>query len=262
MSSENSNNQSDAASQIRLSIVIPAFNEEKRLPYALDQILEYFRDRKIVYEVIVVDDGSADGTSRVVAEYSSKFPHIKGIILKENRGKKIAVVTGVEAAQGELILYQDADGAAPIEEVERLFREIEVGSQVAIGSRALFSTDTVIHTILTRKIMGRVFNTIVNIFVLPGIADTQCGFKMFRKEVAKYLFPKLRSHRFAFDVELLYLARKMGCIIAEVPINWNNIPGSKVNLVFDSADMFFDIIRIPFRRYGKIDSVSEICSPR
>lgn len=262
MSSDNSPSQTDAKSNLQLSIVIPAFNEEKRLPYALDQIIEYFRDKKLTYEVIVVDDGSNDQTSGVVVDYSSKYSQVKGITLQENVGKKIAVATGVEAAEGDLILYQDADGAAPIEEIERLFREMEVGAQVAIGSRALFSTDTVIHTIWTRKILGRTFNTIVNVFVLPGIADTQCGFKMFKKEIAKYLFPKLRSHRFAFDVELLYLARKMGCMIAEVPINWNNIPGSKVNLLLDSADMFFDIIRIPFRRYGKLLSVDEICTQR
>lgn len=245
-------------SELALSIVIPAYNEEKRISTTLDQVVGYFAKRNLAYEVIVVDDGSKDNTKGVVGEYTQRYSQIKLVVLEKNSGKGAAVSKGVMSAQGQLILYQDADGATPIEEIERLFREIEVGAHIAIGSRALFSEETAISTVWTRKIIGRIFNTIVNIFVLPAIADTQCGFKMFRRAVAHEIFPRLQSHRYAFDVEILYLARKMGCVVAEVPINWNNVPGSKVNILTDSTDMFFDIMSIPFRNYGKLPQMQDI----
>ena len=250
--------QEQASNELTLSIVVPAYNEDKRLPYALDCIVEYFGKKGLAYEVIVVDDGSKDNTKKVVGEYNQKYQHIKLHALEKNSGKGAAVAAGVMKASGKWILYQDADGATPIEEIERLFREMETGADVAIGSRALFSQDTEVTTVWYRKLMGRTFNAIVNIFVLPGINDTQCGFKMFTRKVAHHIFPRIKSHRYAFDVEMLYLARKIGCSIAEVPINWNNIPGSKVNLLLDSADMFMDILSIPFRDYGKLTPVSEL----
>ncbi|MCC6933936.1 MAG: glycosyltransferase family 2 protein [Deltaproteobacteria bacterium] len=253
-----SKNDSVQTGVLALSIVIPAYNEEQRIGLTLDQTIEYFAKKQISYEIIVVDDGSKDKTKIVVDTYCKKLPLVKLLALEKNSGKGAAVSAGVVAAQGNVIIYMDADGATPIEEIERLFREIEAGAHIAIGSRALFSSETAIKTIWTRKLIGRIFNLIVNIFVLPAVADTQCGFKMFRKIVAHEIFPRLKSSRFAFDVEILYLARKMGCIIAEVPINWNNVPGSKVNIISDSTDMLFDILTIPFRKYGKLPQISNL----
>jgi dolichyl-phosphate beta-glucosyltransferase len=150
-------------------------------------------------------------------------------------------------ALGALILYNDADGASPIEELARLEESMNRGADVAIGSRALHSDETAVRTIFIRKAMGRVFNGLVNLLLLPQIADTQCGFKLFRRSVARELFSRQRADGFSFDVEILFLARRLNFVVKEVPINWTNIPGSKVNLVKDSTLMFLDVVRFRLR---------------
>ena len=166
-----------------------------------------------------------------------------------NRGKGYAVRFGMFNARGRYLLFNDADGASPIPEVERLFAAIEDGADVAIGSRAMFSRETDVQTVWYRKFLGRVFNAYVNIIILPGIADTQCGFKMFSRKAAKFIFRRQKAERFSFDVELLYLARKAGYVIAEVPINWTNVAGSKVNLVKDSLAMGWDLTKFRLRDF-------------
>jgi dolichyl-phosphate beta-glucosyltransferase len=145
------------------------------------------------------------------------------------------------------VIYADADGATPFSEIERLITAIKEGADIAIGSRALKTKDTSINTVWYRKVMGRVFNGIVNLVVLPGVSDTQCGFKLFTREAAFKVVNLQKEERFSFDVELLYLARKFGYQIKEVAVNWHNVPGSKVRLVNDSAKMFVDIFRIKCR---------------
>ena len=231
-----------------LSIVIPAYNEELRLPKALLEILEYFKENKNTsYEVLIVDDGSSDATAKVAQQFCDMAPNFRLLTYEANRGKGYAVRFGVFNASGKLILFADADGATPIEELSRLEHAISQGAQVAIGSRALYSRDTNVDTVWYRKYIGRIFNGIVNVLLLPGIADTQCGFKLFRREVALPIFRRQKAERFSFDAEILFLARKAGCRIAEVPINWNNVPGSKVNLVQDSMAMFRDLVKFRLR---------------
>jgi len=228
---------------VDVSIVLPAYNEEVRLPKTLLSIINYFKKHPRTYEVIVVDDGSKDGTARVVEEMSGIFPEVSLIRLPQNRGKGFAVRTGMLAAVGRRVLYNDADGASPIEEIERLDKALNQGAQVAIGSRAMYSRETTIETNWHRKFMGRIFNGVVNILVLPGVADTQCGFKMFTKAAAQHIFSRQKAERFSFDVEILFLARKNDFKITEVPINWANVPGSKVNLFADSLQMFLDVVK-------------------
>jgi dolichyl-phosphate beta-glucosyltransferase len=164
--------------------------------------------------------------------------------LEENHGKGFAVKTGMLAASGDLRLFADADGATPIEEYERLQQAVCGGADIVIGSRALKSTDTAVQGRLHRKIMGTVFNGIVRSMVLDGIRDSQCGFKLFRGAVAEELFSRQRIDGFGFDLEILFLARCRGYSIAEIPVNWTDITGTKVRLFRDSVRMFLDVLRV------------------
>ena len=232
---------------ISLSIIVPAYNERWRLPPTIIDVIDYIESRKTSYEIIIVDDGSTDETSAIVKKLERVRPQeVRLIRLPKNRGKGHAVRTGAENASGELVMFIDADGATPIIEIDRLEAAIKDGADIAIGSRAKKSSETQIKTIWYRKLLGRVFNGCVNMFLLPGVEDTQCGFKMFRAEAAKKVFPLQTAERFSFDIELLYVARKLNLKITEVPINWQNVPGSKVNLILDSARMFRDIFRFRF----------------
>lgn len=235
--------QETTATRVDLSVVVPAFNEERRLPPTLIDMIDFFDQQKLSYEILVVDDGSSDGTADVVRKFERVREQIRLIQLPRNYGKGHAVRLGVLNSRGRRILFADADGATPIEEFTRVNDAMNAGCDVAIGSRALASADTKVSTSVHRKFLGRVFNRCVNSLLLPAIADTQCGFKMFERTAGLFLFRRQRSDRFSFDVELLYMAKKAGMSIKEVPINWTNIPGSKVNLVTDSMKMFRDIFQ-------------------
>lgn len=236
-------NTDETAKAVDISIIIPAYNEEWRLPPTLIDIIDYFDQRSSAYEVIVVDDGSRDRTSEIVEKFERIRPQVRKIRLPKNYGKGHAVKTGALNAAGKYILFADADGSTPIGEIDRLLRAIEAGADIAIGSRAAPSEETVVKTRFYRKIIGRVFNFLVNTFLLPEVADTQCGFKLFQREAAQFVFQRQTANGFSFDLELLLLARKAKLRVEEVPVNWTNIPGSKVNLVFDSVKMFLDIFR-------------------
>ncbi|MBL7661847.1 glycosyltransferase, partial [bacterium] len=158
------------------------------------------------------------------------------------RGKGNAVRTGAEHALGAVILFTDADGSTPFAEYARLAQALEQGADIAIGSRGLGSAETKVEALWYRKIIGRVFNFLVNTFLVPGITDTQCGFKCFKRNAAEFVFTRQTAERFSFDVELLFLARKGNFIVREIPVNWHNVEGSKVNLITDSARMFIDLL--------------------
>jgi dolichyl-phosphate beta-glucosyltransferase len=227
-----------------LSIVIPAFNEEARLGRTLEEYLAYCRRTKRQVEVIVVDDGSLDQTSMVVNAFAREHPEVRLIRLAENQGKGQAVRSGVVNARGRRILFADADAATPLSEVERLEAAIDAGAHVAIGSRALPDNEVKVKARLYRRVIGRIFHRLVELLTVPGVKDTQCGFKLFRGGVAHDLFSRMRVRGFSFDVEVLMMAQRRGYTIAEVPVNWTHQPGSKVNLVTDSARMFRDLFVI------------------
>ena len=233
-------------SEPEISVVIPAYNEEERIKPTLDSYNSYLEKTYSKYELIVVSDGSKDSTCKIVEEYAKNNDSIKLIDLVINQGKGFAVRTGMLAGEGRRLIFADADGASPIEELSRLEAAIEDGADMAIGSRAKSSEETAIKTALHRKIIGRVFNGLVNLLAVPQIEDTQCGFKLFKRDACRYIFSNQRSKGFSFDVELLMIAQRSGLTISEVPINWINIPGSKVNLILDSLRMFRDIIRFRF----------------
>jgi dolichyl-phosphate beta-glucosyltransferase len=227
-----------------LSVVIPAFNEESRVGPTLRDYVAYCRASARRAELIVVDDGSLDRTSAVVNSLASEFPEIRLIRLAENHGKGHAVRSGVVNAQGKLVLFADADGATPLPEIERLEAALAAGADVAIGSRALHDTRVRVNAKLYRRVIGRVFHGMVEMLTVPGVKDTQCGFKLFRGPVAHDLFSRMRIRGFSFDVEVLMMAQRRGYRIAEVPVNWTHQPGSKVNLVTDSVRMLRDLFVI------------------
>lgn len=245
-----------------LSVIIPAYNEEKRLPSTLESVHNFLSESDHDFEIIIVDDGSNDNTKAVVNDFAGSHCSVRLIAHSPNMGKGYSVREGMLKAEGEFLLLDDADGASPIAEVSRLMKAIEAGADVAIGSRAKPGDETVVKALSHRKHIGNTFNMIVQSSLLPGIQDTQCGFKLFKREVAKELFSIARLNRYAFDVEILYLARFKGYEIAEVPINWTNIEGSKINLVTDPLNMLFEIGKVILWRvcgsYGKLSKPKQI----
>jgi dolichyl-phosphate beta-glucosyltransferase len=231
---------------LELSVVIPAYNEERRLPAYLVEILAYLEVQHFSFEVIIVDDGSQDGTAVMVERFAAENSRVRLLQLPQNRGKGYAVKTGMLKASGKLRLFADADGATPISELEGLKKAIEAGADVAVASRALRDDSHTVKTNFHRKLMGTIFNFIVRTLTVKGINDTQCGFKLFSAEAANSAFSLQRIQDFGFDVEVLYICQKKGCRIVEVPVNWTDIPGTKVRLMRDSLRMFKDVLKIRY----------------
>ena len=227
-----------------LSLVIPAFDESKRLSKSLGAALAYLTALRRSFEVIVVDDGSRDDTARVATGILAALGD-RGRVLRlaPNRGKGAAVRTGVQAALGEHVLVSDADLSTPIEELEALERAVAAGADVAIGSRALDRGQVLQRQPLAREWSGRLFNLVVRLFALPGIHDSQCGFKLFRLGVVEPIFSRARIDGFGFDVEILAIARHLGYRIAEVPVRWLNDDDSRVSLR-QGAVAFLDPLRV------------------
>lgn len=237
--------------QIIVSVIIPAYNEERRIGPTLSSCVEYFERARIPYEIVVVDDGSIDQTAYLVEEVAKTQPTVRLLKLEHNQGKGAAVRRGMLEAKGALLLLNDADGATPITEFSRLLAEAAVsGAEIVVGSRALQSAETSIERKFTRFISGRVFAFLVNIFAVPQISDTQCGFKLFRRRPGQEIFKQQKMNGFAFDVEVLFLARKRGFSIREVAINWHDVDGSKVNVLTDSLRMFRDIFKVRVAHLG------------
>lgn len=224
------------------SVVIPAYDEAARLPAYLSQVLLFFEKRGEPFEVLVVNDGSRDGTPEKVREFQRASDRVRLISLPENRGKGYAVRTGMVNTSGALRLFTDADGATPIAELPRLEAAIREGADLAVGSRILEDPSVVIQTRWHRKAVGQCFNWIVRALGVSAVADTQCGFKLFRGPVADDLFRALRTDGFGFDVELILLAQRRGYRIAEAPINWADQPGSKLGVATDAPRMLWDIL--------------------
>lgn len=227
-----------------LSVVIPAYNEESRLGPTVRAAVDYFRSEGRPFELIVVDDGSRDGTSALARVLSDELPEVRLIRLAANHGKGYAVRSGVVNARGRNILFADADGATPFAEIERLHAALDAGADVAIGSRALAAKGVQVKAKLYRHVIGRVFHALVETLTVRDVKDTQCGFKLFRAPVAHDLFSRMRMNGFSFDVEVLVMAKRRGYRIAEVPVNWTHQPGSKVRLTIDSLHMAADLVRI------------------
>jgi dolichyl-phosphate beta-glucosyltransferase len=232
--------------ETQLSVVVPAYNEEARLGQSLARIVDYCESAAPDYEVIVVDDGSDDQTVAIAEAVAVEAPRVRVIELGRNRGKGAAVRAGMLAARGERILFSDADLATPIEEVALLDAELARGYDIAIASRAVSGADIRVRQHPMRELMGRAFNVFVRAIVIGGIKDTQCGFKLFTRAAAHDLFARATVDGFAFDVELLLLARSR-YRVAEVPVTWRHVEESKVSPGADAALMFVDLVRLRWR---------------
>lgn len=235
---------------VHLSVIIPAHNEERRLPATLERVFDHLGKQAFAWDVWVVDSGSTDQTAAIADKFAESHPQLH--LLQEARpGKGLAVRRGMLAASGDYRFICDADLSMPIEQVNRFLPPQLTGVDVAIGSREAEGAvryDEPFH----RHMIGRVFNNLVRILAVPGIQDTQCGFKCLTAAAAEDLFERVQLEGWTFDVELLYIAQRRGYKIAEVPIDWVHFTGSRVHVLSDSAAMFFDLFRI---RYNGIKGV-------
>jgi glycosyltransferase involved in cell wall biosynthesis len=232
-------------SQVFLSIVIPAYNEESRISHTLEQVIGFLSVSPYTWEVLVADDGSTDATGRVVGELAASQPNVRLMSLL-HRGKGWAVKNAMLAASGQYRLLCDADLSVPIEQVERLLPPQADGIDIAIGSRDAPGARRIGEP-ARRHLMGRVYNALVRLLAVPGLGDTQCGFKCYRGEVVPELFQRQTMDGFAFDVEVLFLARKAGMTLREIAVDWYFRESSKVRALRDSFSMTLDLLRIRWR---------------
>ncbi len=226
-----------------LSIIIPAYNEEERLGPTFETLRAWMDAQERELEVLVVDDGSSDQTAALIRSVAAVDSRIALVSNGANRGKGYSVGHGVSRARSELVLFSDADLSTPLGELARLEAALR-GHDIAIGSRALPDSRLEKRQPLYREMMGRTFNLFVQAMVFPGIRDTQCGFKLFRREAAQATFGRRKIDGFAFDVEILFVARRLGLLVNEVPVLWINDEASRVDPIRHSAQMFRDILTI------------------
>jgi dolichyl-phosphate beta-glucosyltransferase len=227
--------------QCDISVVVPAYNEQERLGATLRRTVDYLRRRGGTFEVLVVDDGSRDGTIATAEAFGSES--VRVLRHERNRGKGAAIRTGVLASRGAEVLLTDADASTPIEEIEKLERRLPE-APVVIGSRAVAGADIRQHQPFYRELMGKTFNRIIQLLGVRGLYDTQCGFKLMAGDVARELCAEQRIDGFAFDVELVWLARRHGYRVAEVGVIWVNSPDSRVDPIRSSLSMFRDVVRM------------------
>ncbi len=224
-----------------LSVIIPAYNEASRIVPTIKRIAEYFAAKKMAYEILVVDDGSSDNTAQIIQSMADSNENIRLIRLDKNQGKGNAVKKGVMNSWGEMVYFTDADLSTPIEEIEKFLPEFPK-YDIVIGSRAMRGSQ--VDTVWYRRIPGKLFNGVVTSICGLDFADTQCGAKMFRKDPAQEIFPRIKTAGFAFDVEILYVAKILGYKIKEVPIHWVISLDSRVHVLTDGIKMVLDVIKV------------------
>lgn len=236
--------------EIFISVVIPVYNEEKRIAGSLEKITRFFAAKDYDWELICVLDGCKDGSRRVINDLCSvekkraerfTFSIIEN---EDNHGKGHSVCQGVLASKGRYVVFTDADLSTPIEEVDKLLESLEWGYNVAIGSRGLEKSRVVVKQSFIRRIMGKTFNQCVRLLTGLRFSDTQCGFKGFDQKAGREIFYRLKVKDFCFDVEVLYLAKLRGFRVREIPVQWINSPESKVNMCSDSFQMLVSLLRI------------------
>ncbi len=236
-------------SRPQLAVIIPAYNEQERIGPTLDRVCEYFSGKDWTWKVIVMSDGSSDSTPDIVRDKAEADSHIELIHYEPNRGKGYAVRRGMTEVDADWLLFSDADLAAPIEEIEKLFDNVGDNAPIAIGSRPLKDSELEIRQPWYREMAGRAFNKAVQLLAVKGIDDTQCGFKLFAVETSRDVFGRCKLDGFGFDFESLMIARDLGIPIAEVPIRWSHQEGSKVVLMRDGPRMLRDLFKL--RLMGK-----------
>ena len=231
-------------SEITYSIVIPAYNEGQLLGATLERVLGYVRQQGWNAEVIVVNDGSLDNTAELVRSFAVLDPMVRLIENPGNRGKGYSVRNGMLNARGEIIAFSDADLSSPIEELPKLLAALQAGADIAIGSRWLQAELQTHRQSLHRQLFGRIFNGLNRVILGLQFKDTQCGFKAFTRRAAQAILPLQQIERWGFDPEILFLARKFGLRVTEVPVRWGHVGGTRINPLVDGARMFQEMLRI------------------
>lgn len=226
------------------SIVIPAYNEGPRLGPTLERVLAYVRAQVWNAEVIVVNDGSRDNTADIVRSFAAKDPALRLLENPGNRGKGYSVRNGMLNSQGRIVLFSDADLSSPIEEAPKLFQALDAGADIAIGSRWLRAETQTQRQPLYRQLFGRVFNLLLRITLGLRFADTQCGFKAFKRPAVETIFPLQKIERWGFDPEILFLARKFDLTVKEIPVAWGHSGGTRIHPLIDGSRMFLEMLRI------------------
>jgi dolichyl-phosphate beta-glucosyltransferase len=226
------------------SIVIPAYNESARLGGTLDKVLAYVHTRGWSAEVIVVNDGSRDNTEEIARQFANKDPIMRVVNNPGNRGKGYSVRNGMLHARGQIVLFSDADLSSPIEESSKLIEALEAGADIAIGSRWLRAETQIQRQPLHRQIFGRIFNLLLRLTLGLQFKDTQCGFKAFKQHTVQAIFPLQKIERWGFDPEILFLARKFGFKVEEIPVTWGHSGGTRINPLIDGSRMFMEMLHI------------------
>jgi dolichyl-phosphate beta-glucosyltransferase len=244
------------------SFIIPAYNESSRIRPTLDELLRYSHDRGWDVEILVVDDGSRDDTAQIVREYGRAHQQILLVENPGNRGKGFSVRNGMLHARGDICLFTDADLSSPISEAPKLFDAISAGADIAIGSRWLRSDLQTERQPLYRQAFGRVFNVVLRLVLGLNFADTQCGFKAFRREAAQRIFPLQKIERWGFDPEILFLARRMNFTVKEVPVVWAHNEGTRLHPFRDGFRMFLEVLRIRWNSISGAYTAAAVPSPR
>lgn len=235
------------ANDIHVSVVIPTYNKAMRIAATLDAVASYLSKKPFASEIVVVDDGSTDGTADAAMTALAAFSVRVGskvIRRDENRGKGASVKEGVLASVGAVVLFTDDDLSTPIEEYDKLQAALAAGADAAIGSRALAASEILLRQRRPREAMGKMFNRLVRLLILRGYPDTQCGFKAFRRAAAREIFSRLRTEGFAFDVEVLVLCRELGYRVAQIPVVWSDVRPSRVRIFKGSWGMLRELRRI------------------
>ena len=226
------------------SIIIPAYNESARLGATLEKVLAYVHSQRWDAEVIVVNDGSRDSTPEIVRAFAAKDAALRLVENPGNRGKGYSVRNGMLNARGQVMLFSDADLSSPIEEASKLIQALEEGADIAIGSRWLRAETQTRRQPLHRQLFGRIFNLLLRLTLGLKFKDTQCGFKAFKRPATQAVFPLQRIERWGFDPEILFLARKFGFQVREVPVVWGHSGGARINPLVDGTRMFLEMLRI------------------
>jgi glycosyltransferase involved in cell wall biosynthesis len=229
---------------VKYSIVIPAYNEAARIAPTLEKVLAHAAREGWPAEIIVVNDGSRDNTAAIVADCALRNPTVKLVENPGNRGKGYSVRNGMLHAQGDILLFSDADLSSPIYEAGKLFAALEAGADMAIGSRWVNSALQTERQPVHRQLFGRIFNLLLRIILNLKQKDTQCGFKAFTRRASDAIFPRQRIERWGFDPELLFLANRFGFKIAEVPVEWGHDERSKIHPIKDGAKMFLEMLKV------------------
>lgn len=236
------------------SIVIPAYNEATRLGPTLERVLGYVHAQRWDAEVIVVNDGSRDQTADIVRSLAAKDATVRLVENPGNRGKGYSVRNGMLHARGRIVIFSDADLSSPIEEAAKLLQALDAGADIAIGSRWLRAETQTQRQPLHRQLFGRIFNLLLRITLGLHFADTQCGFKAFKRPAVQAIFPQQRIERWGFDPEILFLARKFGFKVTEVPVAWGHSGETRIHPILDGAKMFQEMLRIRwYSLSGKYD---------